>query len=245
MQAGFFFALHTLIRSAPHRTIIAIAVAIGLTHALLVLAQGASAVPSNSLGVLGIAIMSFMSLLAGARYAATVPAAPAANWTIRMAWRGDERRYLAGVKLAALLFVSVLLTLLLPLHIALLGFGPAVLHSAVCALLAIIAGDVLFLWYRQLPFACSHVPIENPKLVWPGSIAVLLALTYGFAWIERSALHTITSAIALAAALATIALVIRAVDRRRRRERRPIDFDDRPAFATQRLGLFEHITVHD
>jgi hypothetical protein len=51
--------------------------------------------------------------------------------------------------------------------------------------------------------------------------------------------------IALGGALAAIALVVGATDRTRRRERRPITFDDRPRSATQRLGLFEHLTLND
>jgi hypothetical protein len=50
--------------------------------------------------------------------------------------------------------------------------------------------------------------------------------------------------IALGGALAAIALVVGATDRTRRRERR-ITFDDRPRSATQRLGLFEHLTLND
>jgi hypothetical protein len=247
-QAGFFFALQTLSRSAPHRTVMAVAAAVGLTHALIVLAQRDRTlvdIPSTSLGVFGISIMLLMALVAGVAYAMTVPAANAGNWTIRMAWLGDERGYLAGVKRAALLLAAVLLVVLLPLHVALLGAFLAVVHSVFSLLVAIAAFDVLFLTYRKLPFACSYVPIENPKLVWPIGVASLIAVTYGLAWVERLSLHTAASAVALDATFAATALLVRAIDRGRRRERTPINFDDRPRLATQRLGLSEHITIHD
>jgi hypothetical protein len=247
-QAGFFFTLQTLTRSAPHRTIMAIAVAVGLTHALIVLAQSdrhSPEIQSTPLGMFGIAILLLTSLVAGVSYAVTVPAAPAANWAIRMAWLGDERRYLAGVKRAAMVLVATLLVLLLPLHVALLGPAAAVVHSLFSVLVATAVLDVLFLSYRKLPFACSYVPVENPKLVWPGGLACLLLFTYGFAQTERWALHTAPSAIALAVTLGAIALLVKAIDRAWRRERWPIDLDERPALATQRLGLSEHITIHD
>jgi hypothetical protein len=247
-EAGFFFALQTLTRSPPHRTIIAIAVAAGLTHALMVLAQNdgrSSEIQSTPVGVLGIAIMLLLVLVAGVACAVSVPAELAANWTIQMAWLGDERRYLAGVKRATLLLVAVLLVLSLPLHVALLGIPVAVVHSLLGLLLAVAALDALFLPYWKLPFACSYVPLENPKIVWPVGFVSLLLVTYGFGTAERWALHSATRTIALGVLLGAFVLLIKAIDRARRRERRPIRFDDRPAFATQRLGLFEHFAMHD
>lgn len=247
-QAGFFFTLQTLIRSAPHRTIIAVAAAVGLTHALMVLAQigrYAFEMQPTPLGVFGISTMSVLSLLIGVSYAARVPAEPTAGWAIRMAWLGDERSYLAGVKHAAMLLVAGILVLLLPLHIALLGVAGAAGHSLLGLLFAVAALDAVFLSYRKVPFACSYVPLENPKLVWPLGFASLLLVTYGFAKAERWAFQSTARAIALGVALGTIASLVRAIDRARRRERRSISFDDRPAPATQRLGLFDHIAIHD
>lgn len=247
-QAGFFFALQTLTRSAPHRTIIAIAVAAGLTHAVMVLAQSdgrSLAIQSTPVGVLGIAIMLLLVLVAGVAYAVAVPAELAANWTIQMAWLGDERRYLAGVKRAALLLVALPLVLSLPLHVALLGIAVAIVHSLLALLLAVAALDALLLPYRKLPFACSYIPLENPKLVWPTGFVSLLLVTYGFATVERWALQTATRTIALAIVLGAFVFLVKALDRVRRRERRPVRFDDRPARAAQRLGLFEHLAMHD
>jgi hypothetical protein len=247
LQAGFFFALQTLTRSAPHRTIIAIAVAIGLTHALLVLTQSghADALATMPLGLLGVAIMSLATLLAGIRYAAAVPADLAASWTIRMAWLGEERRYLAGVKRAAILLASVQLIVLLPLHVAIFGIALAAVHTVVAFLFAAAAVDALFLSCAKLPFACSYAPIENPKVVWPATFAGLLIVTYGFANAERWALQAPWRTLTAAAALAGFMVLVDRIDRARRRERQHAGFDDRPSLATLRLGLFEHIATHD
>jgi hypothetical protein len=245
-QAGFFFALQTLTRSAPHRTILAIALAVGLTHALIVLAQSSRhsiEIASASSGAFAIAILLLLSVLSGIAYAATVPASHAASWTIRTAWLGDERWYLAGVKRAAMLAATVLLTLLLPLHVALFGPVVAVAHSLFAWLFAATALDALFFSYRKLPFACTYVPPENPKLVWPAAFVTLLVVTYAFAHLERWAMHAPSRALVLAAMLGATAILARAADRVRRRERWPVNFDGRPNLPTQRLGLLEHIAI--
>ncbi len=247
-QAGFFFGLQTLTRSAAHRTVLAVAVAVGLTHALMVLAQSGRRVfemQSPPASVFAIGVMSLLSLLIGVAYAVRVPAAPAANWMIRMTWCGDERRYTAGVKRAAMVLVIVLMVLLLPLHLALFGTRIAVLHSLFGLVLGAAALDLLFLFTRTLPFACTYVPIENPKIVWPAGFVGLLLVTYGFAGAERWGMETSGHAIVCGVALSAIALGVNAIDRLRRQERRPINFDGRPALATQRLGLFEHVTARD
>jgi len=248
-QAGFFFTWQTLTRSQPHRTVIAIAVAAGLTHLLMALATSGMhrlELPSMPLGLFGINIIVLASLIAGFRYAVTVPPELASNWTIRLAWLGDVRGYLAGVKGAAIVaLVTVPLLVLLPLHVALFGFAIAVVHSIYGFMVATATLDGLFMGYRQFPFACSYVPIENPKLLWPAGLATVLLVTYGFADVERFALQTATRTAALGAALAAIVLLVKIIDRAKRRERLPVNFDERPALATQRLGLFERIANHD
>ena len=248
-QAGFFFTLQTLIRSAPHRTIVAIGVAAGFTHLLMTLAATGvrpREIQATPLGWFGIAIMMLAALLVGFRYAVTVPPEVRSNWTIRMAWLGDEREYLAGAKHAGLVaLVALPLLVLLPLHVAMFGVVTAVVHSAYAVMFAAAAIDGLFISYRQFPFACSYVPVENPKLLWPVGLSSLLFVTYGFASIERSALQTATRTAELGAALVAIVVLVKAIDRARRRERRPLNFDERPAPATQRLGLFDRVAMHD
>jgi hypothetical protein len=248
-RAGFFFTWQTLTRSAPHRTIIAIAVAAGVTHLLMALATSGGhrlELPSMPLGLFAINIMVLASLIASFRYAVTVPPELASNWTIRMAWLGDERGYLAGVKRAALVaLVTVPLLLLLPLDVALFGFAIAVVHSIYVFMVATTMLDGLFLGYRHFPFACSYVPVENPKLLWPAGLATVLLVTYGFSGVERLAFHTATRTAWLGAALGAIMFLIKMIDGANRRKRLPVNFDERPAPATQRLGLFECIADHD
>jgi hypothetical protein len=246
-QAGFFFTYQTLSRSGPHRTILAIALAIGLTHALLVLAQRglSDAAQATPLGVLRISSVLVLTLLAGAAYAMRMPAESGANWTIRMAWLGDERGYLAGVKRGVLLLPIAALILLLPLHVGLMGAPAAISHFALDALFAAAAANGLFLCTTTLPFACSYVPIENPKVVWPAGFAGLVLVTSLIAAVERWALQSVMRTLPLAAGMAALALLLHALDRAQRIERRPIRFNPRPTGTTQRLGLSAHFTFDD
>jgi len=248
-QAGFFFTWQTLTRSTPHRTIVAIAAAAGLTHLLVALALSGVArveLTSMSLGVFAINSMMLVSLVVGFRYAVTVPPELASNWTIRMAWLGDERAYLAGVKRAALVtLVTVPLLVLLPLHIALFGFVIAIVHALLGFGIATATLDGLLLSYRRFPLACSYVPVATPKLLWPAGLSTVLLAAYGCADVERWALQTETRTAGLGVAVGAIVLLMKIIDRANRRERLPVHFDERPAPATQRLGLFEHIANHD
>ena len=248
MQAGLFFTLQALARSAPHRTIVAISLAAGLTLPIITLVRSGihrAAIPSMPLGFFAMDIMVLSALLAGFRYAVTVPAELASNWTIRMAWLGDERGYLAGAKAAGVMvLVIVPLLSLLPLHILLFGPVTAVVHSLLGLLFATATLDAMFLGYRKLPFACSHVPIENPRLLWPAAAASFLLVAYGFGYLERSALQTLAGTAALGAILGAIVLMTKLIDRAQRRERRPVNFHEGPVPPTQRLGLFEHV-LHD
>jgi hypothetical protein len=249
-QAGFFFTFQTLTRSAPHRMIVAVAVAAALTLPFVMLilgrayAQGLTS--SIPLGFFGMQITVLMSLIAGVRYAVAVPAELAANWTIRMAWEGNERAYLAGVKRAAtLLAVFLPLLILLPFDVAILGLLPAIAHSGIGCLFAVAALDFVFLGYRRMPFACSYLPLGDPKVLWSGGAAILLLVPYVFAFVERAALQSWTGTATLTATLVGAVITIKFVDQARRREPRPLNFDERPAPPTQRLGVFERMAIQD
>ncbi len=249
-QAGFFFTLQVLTRSAPHRMILAVSVAAAVALPFVTLVRGNVpghvAVASTPLGLFGIQIMVLSSFLTAFRYAVTVPAELASNWSIRMAWLGDERGYLAGAKRAALVSLVMLpLLALLPLHVALFGPRTALVHSLSGVLFGVLALDALFLGYRKLPFACSYLPIPNLKLVWCISAAGFLLVTYGFAYVERLALQSPTGTAAMAATLGGVVVALKVVDRAERREPRPLNFDEGPEPATQRLGLFDRIAIHD
>jgi hypothetical protein len=248
-QAGFFFSLHALARSAPHRTIVAISAAAGSTLPIVSLStSGVQRIDSAiaPLGLLCIQLMLLSALTVGFRYAVTVPAELASNWTFRMAWRGDERSYIAGVKRAgSVAFVIVPSLFLLPLHIALFGRSSGVVHTLFGILLMTAILDVMFLTYRKMPFACGYVPIQNPKLLWPAGVAVFLLGNFGFASAARFGLQTPIRSALFCLILCTAIVVVKAVDWAMRRERAVLDFNEGPPPATQRLGLFDEIALRE
>ena len=134
--------------------------------------------------------------------------------------------------------------ILLPLHVALFGAATALFTRS---------------WVACSPsrhsMACScctehtvrlHLSAAgDPELMWSGGAAALLVVPYAFAYIERADLESPARTSALAATLAGIVLAIKIIDRAQRRERRQLDFDERPARPTQRLGVFESMAIHD
>src|SRR5262249_27024076 len=110
---------------------------------------------------------------------------------------------------------------------------------------AVAIEDGLFLAYRKMPFACSYVPLENPKLLWPIAVATFLLVSYGFAYGARVALETPIRSALFGGSLGTAVLISQAVDWAKRRARFPVDFDEGPAPITQRLGLLDEGAVHD
>jgi hypothetical protein len=248
-QAGFFFTLRVLTRSGPHRMIVAISIAAAMTLPSVLLLAGTAYVRNPAaplpLGLLAMQVTVQLVLIGGFRYAVMVPAELVANWSIRMAWPGDERGYLMGAKRAALLATIVIPSIvLLPLHVALFGLV-GLLHALLGCLFAVAALDAVFLGYRKVPFACTYLPLGDPKLLWSGGAAALLLVPYAFALAERRALASPVPAAAFAATLCGIVLAMKIIDRIRRRERRQLDFDERPAPPTQRLGVFDSMAVRE
>lgn len=249
-RAGFFFTLQTLTRSEPHRLVLAVSVAAAATLPVVVLVRegslGPGSIASRPVGFFAIQTMVLSALIAGFRYAVLVPAELSANWSLRMAWLGDERAYLAGARRAAtLLLIVAPLLLLLPLHIALFGPGMALLHTLFGWLFAVTALDAVFLGYRKLPFACTYVPPENPKVILVSGGAAFLLVTSGLGSIERLAMQTPAGTMAFGMTLTGLAVAIRLVDRSQRREPCVVDFDEQPAPHTQRLGLFDCMAGHE
>jgi hypothetical protein len=249
-QAGFVFALQTIIRSAPHRMIAAVSVAAAATLPFVTLvtvetySSGVNA--SLPIGLYGVQSMVLLLLIAGFRYAITVPAELKSNWMIQLAWNGDDREYLLGVKLAAVLVVLTLpLLVLTPLHLVLLGPVKGLVHSLWGFVLGLTVLELAFLGYRRFPFACTYVPAENMKLLWAAGFVSFLAVTYGFASLERQALQSSTGTAALSAALGVALFTVNATDRTQRREKAIVNFNEKPAPPTQRLGLFERLATDD
>lgn len=243
-QAGFFFSLQALARSVPHRLVMSCAAALGIAGAAVGMGgislrplRDAAAIP---LSVLAAQTVVIVALLVGFRHAVRVPAELRAHWIFHLAWSGDERPYLAGVKRAALIvLIAPALLALGPWHLLVLGPRVALVHFVGGALLALVVLEALCLGLRSLPFASSYVPTSVLRSAGPLYVVGLLLLIYALAWIERTMLlFGMRGSAIFMASLAIVAALLRAIDRRQRRDRLvPIDLDEPPPPVTQRLEL--------
>jgi hypothetical protein len=241
-RAGFFFTLQCLSRSVPHRLSIAMSIGVGLAAAAVSLRDGAvrggpddASIP---LAVLAVQSMLVIALIAGFRHAVRVPAELRANWTFHMSWSGDERPFLAGARRAGFLaLIMPTLLALAPLNALVLGWRAALAHL-VCGLLVSLALlRTVLLGFRKVPFASSYVPSINLKALSPIYLLMFLLVSYGLAAIERAALADATGTTAFLTILGVLVVSVGTTDRLQRRTREPIDLDEPPAPATQRLGL--------
>jgi hypothetical protein len=239
-QAGFFFTLQTLLRSAQHRLTIAASLAVGLTAGVFAIAAGsATRAPGSealTAGVLAVQPVLLAALLAGFRHAVRIPAELAANWAVQVAWAGDTRHHVAGAKAAgALLFILGPVAAFTPLYAAFFGLGDALAITVCGGLAGAAVLEALFLSYSKMPFACGYLP-GDLKTVAPVALAAFVFLTYQFSHIELAVLRS-GNAPAFAAVLAGVFVTLRIVDAARRRHPRPFAFDELPEPPTQRLGL--------
>jgi hypothetical protein len=241
-RAGFAFTLQCLSRSVPHRLAIAASVGVGLASAAVTLREvgvrGGLDEASIPVGLLAVQTMLVIVLLAGFRHAVRVPAELRANWNFHVSWSGDERPFLAGARRATLLVLIVpALLALAPLYAFVIGWPLAVAHAVCGFLLALALLRVLLLGFRKLPFASSYVPSINLKALSPVYVLFFLLVSYAVAGLERLAFTGTGGTAALLAALALLAAGVAQADRLQRQTREPIDLDEPPAPATQRLGL--------
>ena len=237
-QAGYFFTLQTLGRSAPHRAALAVAgaisLAIGVLSARVAAATNTSEIPLTTLAVQS---MFVIILVVGVRHAVRVPADARAGWIFRLVWSGHERDYLLGVKLATLVAVLVpTVLILLPVHAVALGWSAAMAHAVLGLMLSAVVIETAFFRYAKVPFAFSYEPSGNQLGRSPIYVVAFLALTFGLAWVERSALESLQGTLTLFAGLFGVALALRLTDRA---PAFPVDWEEVPMQVTQRLTLNE------
>ena len=236
-RAGFFFGLQTLSRSAPHHLAAMTSVAAGLAIAAVSLrGTDLRLVPVPLIAFVPQTVLIITSTI-GFRQAARLPADPRANWHFVLAWSGDERPYLAGVKRAALVRLTLpILAVLLPVQVLLLGPAVAAAHFACGLLLAMLLMELLLLNLRRLPFVSSFTPPENLAGWAVIYLLMFLGSVYAIAWTERFAFARGGTGVLLAGTVAAVGAA-HGVDAWMRRNRVAIDLEELPAPPTQRFDL--------
>jgi hypothetical protein len=168
-----------------------------------------------------------------------VPAELRANWAMQIACRGAERRFVAGVKRAAVVAFGLGTTIvLLPLNAWLLSPRIAGMHLLVGILLSGAFAEGLFAGIHNVPLASSYSPAANVKAVGPIAFVLFAVFLNTFTRWERRAM-TSDGLIPLLGILAAIVLAFRLLEFWRQRDpaRPAITFEEAPEPATQWLGL--------
>jgi hypothetical protein len=241
-QAGFFFTLQTLARSAVHRAYLAGYLGAGVAVSVVMIAVmgrgtgvGEAVAPPAQLMAVQM-VLSFF-LVFGLRRVFATPSELRANWIFRLSWDNDADRYLCGVRRA------VKLGLLLPFFVVLGAlqaslWGPqvAAAHFLVGWLASTCLADAVLLNFFKLPFTCSYSPKGTLKTRWSLYAVALYAYSVGFTSLERRALESARGVTALVVGLVALATALGAY-RRLRSRRDAVLFDDPPEEPTQRLGL--------
>jgi hypothetical protein len=185
--------------------------------------------------LLGIQPLLYGALLVGFRHVIRVPAELRANWGFQLAWRGQERAFIAGVKIAAIVALAVpALLAVLPLFLMVLGPQVALMHLGLGLAGAIVLLEALMVSYEKVPFTCTYLPSESMKALAPiYGIAFLIGASI-FARMQYGALQGssgMKTLLTLAAAFAVLRVMSVT------RARLPyVDFDEAP-MTVQRLGL--------
>jgi hypothetical protein len=241
-QAGFFFTVQTLFRCVSHRIALATSLAIGLSLVFVTTRAPSSTattvVRSMPLAALAAQTILLAAILVGFRHAVRVPAELRANWVFQLAWAGEVRPYLFGVKRAG--WMTLVLPTLCGLfvwHAWAFGWRFAALHLGVGIVVAMLTMDLAFLGCRRLPFASPYQPSSNLTAMSVVLVVTLLGVAFTLAWIERSVLGTPTGYGALLAALLGAFGCVRAIAAASQRSTAPVDFDEAPTWPTQRIDL--------
>jgi hypothetical protein len=190
VQAGFFFTARVLARSVPHRAALAVAAAFGLALAAIGFGRALRAPAANGIPHALLATQTLLvgCVLAGCEQAMRRPAHLPASWSVQLAWPGDARGYVAGVKRAIVAVAGMpVIALLLVAHLAFLDPGPAAGHAAVGTLLLLAGVELRFLAGPSLPFLTAYAAGNRLKLA-PLWFAAAIVVAEAIAAIEAWAL---------------------------------------------------------
>jgi len=203
VQAGFFFTLRVFARSVPHRAALAVAAAFGLAVATIGFGRAMRLPPGDgpAQALLGTQTLMLACLVAGVEQAMRLPAHLPASWSVKLAWPGDARGYITGVKRAVVVGLGVpVLALLLVSQLALLPPAYALAHYAVGLLVLLILLEARFLVEHPLPFLTAYVSGSRIKLA-PFWFMAAIVAAEALSAIEAAALRSASGAITLLAIL--------------------------------------------
>lgn len=245
-RASFHFVWHTLMRSRSHRVLVASCAGVGFAIVFQslagVIASGSRTWWQSPQGVLLPApLVMSLFLIAGMRYAFTVPSELRANWLFQAAGTGAPGEYMSGMrKAAAIIGIIPLFSVLFAIHVALWGWATGALHTLFGMIVAYLLIDLLLVGLEKLPFTCSYVPGKsNLKATWPLYLAGYLGYVSLFSAIEYLILEEPSRFILFVSAAAMAKVGIEMYRRHLLAGEFALVYDERPEPAVRTLGLQE------
>jgi len=171
--AAFDFVIATFGRSHRHRMVLGSCLGVALAFCLaavfiLVTREGQAGLHRVSLTLLGLPSILCFFLLAGVRFAFTIPSELSANWIFRTTVFRPEI-YWRGVRAAVWTVVLIpVFTLTTALFIFFWGWAGAWRFLLLESVAAVILMERMFLDFPKIPFTCSYLPGKaDLKLRWP------------------------------------------------------------------------------
>ena len=172
-RATFYFVARTLLRSQQHRVFLAGYFSVGMALAFVVLMDALSMSGTEdwnpqSVPLLSVPLILSFFILAGMRYAFTVPSELEANWIFRLAENKGNASAISGVHKAMLVLgIMPLFMMLFPSYLVVWDATTALLHLAYGFTLALTLIEILLFKFPKIPFTCSYLPGRaNLKGLW-------------------------------------------------------------------------------
>jgi hypothetical protein len=190
-RAAFHFVCDTLARSRSHRVLVGGYAGVGLAVVFQsfagMMAGGARTWWESPSGLLLPAqLVLGLFVLAGMRYAFSVPAELKANWVFQTAGELDGVGCLRGVRKAVIAIGIVpLYGVLGAVHVWLWGWKAGGLHTLYGVVVAWITMEVMLVGMEKLPFTCSYVAGKTDlKASWPLFVGGYVAYVGAFSYLE-------------------------------------------------------------
>jgi hypothetical protein len=225
-------------RSSAHRLTIACAAAAGIAMSVIAL-SGVDIADARTgrapMRLLLVQPLLYGALLVAFRHIVRVPAELRANWGFQLAWREQERAFLAGANRAAIAgLVLPALFILLPMFVYVLGPGLAIANAAIGLAGSIVLLEALFVGYDKVPFTCTYLPDDRIKALAIPLVVMFIVGASVYARMTSEALFG-DGLRSLVVTLVVVYVALRVASARRGRLPN-VEFDEAPA-TVQRLGL--------
>jgi hypothetical protein len=186
------FTLQTMIRSRPHRMLLATYVGFGCAIIVsqigpLLIREGWSALREPGTVLLAAPFVLQFCAIIGARLVLAIPVEPRANWIVRLCEPRDRQRTIDAVRNVLLGSIVAPITLIAVITaLALWGLWWAVVHAVMCIGMGWLLTEAVLVGFVKIPFVCTYYPGRSRmRTLWPFYLVALFAYSMGAAAIER------------------------------------------------------------